>query len=266
MLRSQSVSYLSEKRKTGLFMSIRSRKSSIKDLSSIIGKPRPLSQSADTLLADNTVTKRKSMFVPSSVAENKENPEQARSSKIPADLKGKRKSMIFKSKTTNFSSEKTLTGVNSEPSDIISVETIPIDSPLSQKTKVESLDASPIGAMDYSIYLKDFVEKEEETSKPSKLHRTVNLTNFSDFKGDARLPMGNRLSMEVETKELEDLQRQLSRQDNVRVSMVENAIFLSFFRDQEDAQSQIEGRYWDKLDACVFKEEYNSDDKMYMYF
>lgn len=251
-------------------MSMIGRKSSSKDLNSLIGNPRPLSQVADTLTNKNNVSKRKSMFIPSALSENKENSdmESRRTPKDTKDLKTKNRRLgMVRSRTTTFSSEKTLAGFNLEPSDIISVETIPIDSPLSQKTKVDYVELSGVDPIEYPSYLANYVDKEETiTSKPAKLHRTVNLSAYSDLMDSdpSRLPMGNRLSMEIEAQQLEEMRKQFKSQSDVKVKFVQNAIFISFF-DAEQAQDTTNVRYWDQMELDLVDEEYDSDDKMYMY-
>lgn len=269
MLRSQSISNLSEKKKSGLFLSMIGRKSSTRDLHSLTGKSRPLSQVADKPNNISNISKRKSMFITSTRVENKENVEFD-SKRTPKEaVKSLRKLDLTKSRTTSiFSSEKTLAGFNREPSDIISVDTIPMDSPLSEKTKVDyvELDTSATDLIEYPSYLSNYVEKEEyAVSQPAKLHRTVNLSAYSDLmKSDpSRLPMGNRLSMKVEAQQLEEVRKQFESQADVKVKFVENAIFLSFF-DAEDDGSNV-ARTWDHMDAELIKEEYNSDEKMYLY-
>lgn len=275
MIRSQSISYLSEKKKSGLFMSMIGRKSSSKDLNSLIGTPRPLSQLSETLNNNSNISnisKRKSMFIPSVLAENKENSDMD-TRRTPKDIKdsktkANRRLGLVKSKTTTFSSEKTLAGFNLEPSDIISVETIPMDSPLSQKTKVDYGDLAGAGPIEYPSYLSNYVDKEEyPVSQPAKLHRTVNLSAYSDLMNSdpSRLPMGNRLSMKIEAQQLEEVRKHFKSQADVKVKFVENAIFLSFFDNDDMASNTPDARPWDQVDANLLNEEYDSDDKLYMY-
>lgn len=264
MIRSQSISYLSEKKKSGLFMSIIGRKSSSKDLNSHIANPRPLSQVADTLTNQSTTSKRKSMFVPSVAAENKENSDVGCTPKATRDGKIKNPALsMVKSRTTTFSSDKTIAGFGLDPRDNISIDTISVGSPLSQKTKVECGDSTGPDAIEYPSYLTNYVNKDDTAaSKPAKLHRTVNLNAYKDLLKDlSRLPMGNRLSMEIEAQQLEEMRKHFKSQSDVKVKFVENAIFISFFEDEGHAAM----RPWDQVDASLMSDEYDSDSKIYMY-
>lgn len=265
MIRSQSISDMVEKRKTGLFTSLRSRKLS-KDLNAAISGPRPLAQSSMSNKPNNP--KRHSVMLGYSSLD-KENIELAKIKET------RRASVMLRPKTSpSPSSEKTLATLASgglESLDAISMETLSLDlraHPVAD-VKLETAEFSPFALKEFSSYLGDFVA-EEKPSSPAKLHRTVNLHNMKEFIGKLDglpVPMLNRKSLDFEANEIKQLQEKLSQQrDDVNIYLVENAMVMSFFQRAAHAAVNRDLRTWDEIDVDdTFKlDKYHADDNLYM--
>lgn len=272
MIRSQSISSFGDKRKTGLLMSLRSRKSSTQDLNSLISKPKPLTQSTETLAnitaSTNTnvmTSKRHSVLLLSPTSgENKENTETHKVKESRRSLK------IFRSRPSpSPSSEKTLASIGLEPSDTISMETLSLDplSPLSP-IKMEACEFSPNGLQEFS-YIHNF--EEEPASNPAKLHRTVNLADMREFvkKLDEQIvPIGNRQSLDFEAREFQVFQDKLKdHRDDLSIYLVENAMCMSFFQQRADEAMERLSRYWDEIDVeeTLKLESYHLDENIYLH-
>lgn len=270
MVRSQSVSNISDKRNSGILMSLRSRKSSSKDLNAVSSKPRTLSQAMATVNTNTAPTpKRHSVFVASSrYGEDKEN------SGVHRIEESRRALKLFRSRATPSSSkEKTLATMGLEPCDVVSMETLSLDR-LSPHTpikdnKLDTTEYSPLAFLEFASYITGLVE--EPPSSPAKLHRTVNLSNIKEFvksMDDSIVPIGNRKSLDFEANEIRQLQDKLNNQgEDLCIYLVENALFMSFFQLAAEKAMQRLERYWDEIDADeIFKtDKYDADENIYLH-
>lgn len=262
MIRSQSIVDMAEKRKTGLFQSLRSRKLS-RDLNAQISTNKPLSQS---LATNKPVSKRHSVMMGFNPID-KENLEVYK-------LRGSKRSllMIKQVSSPSPSSEKTLATMYSalELFDAVSVETLSLDLRSHKDVKLETDEFSPFVLKEFQQYLGDYV-LEEKVSTPTKLHRTVNLHNMKEFIGKLEglpVPMLNRKSLDFEANEIKQLQEKLSKEkDDVNIHLCENAMFMTFFQQGANESIDRSTRTWDEIDTAeTFKlDKYNSDENIYMH-
>lgn len=156
----------------------------------------------------------------------------------------------------------------SPPSDIASFETEMLDrlSPYTPSAPafqaLDDVDVAP-------IYNYDLFDWDDEPCSPSKLHRTTNMNNINDFiksMDTLLLPMCNRASLEFEANEIELLHKKL-KLDQLELKLVENAIFLQFFEEEDRKENQMDVRFWDDVDMtdALKNEPYGEEDDLYLY-
>lgn len=259
MLRSQSISSFTDKKKPNFFSALRTRKLS-KDLNGVL-KARPLSQLALSMNLNVNAEKRHSvLLLPTEDKEN--NVPRLRKHSSASNLKdNRRNSMMVRPRISGPVERVPL----SPPSDNSSCETDLLDrmSPYTPSVPYmpDTVDFAP-------IYNEPF-DWDDEPCSPSKLHRTANMNNINDFiKSMDRLllPICNRASLEFEANEIEVLHKKL-KSDKLELKLVENAMFLQFFEEEDRKELQMETRFWDDIDMtdALKSEAYSEDDDLYMY-
>lgn len=259
MLRSQSISSFTEKKKPNFFTALRTRKLS-KDLNGVL-KARPLSQSSLLMNLSLNVDKRHSvLLLPTEDKEN--NVPHLRKHSSASNLKdSRRNSMMVRPRISGPVERAPL----SPPSDNASFETDVLDrfSPYTPSAPqiLDTVDFAP-------IYNEPF-DWDDEPCSPSKLHRTTNMNNINDFiksVDSLLLPICNRASLEFEANEIDLLHKKL-KLDQLELKLVENAMFLQFFEEEHRKVYQMGARFWDDIDMsdALKNEPYSEDDDLHLY-
>lgn len=134
-------------------------------------------------------------------------------------------------------SELTLATISLHASDLVSVDSVGL-SAFGELTDTLDLD-------EYSCYF-------ESTPLP-RMTRTCNIQDLHMLAHPLLVPMSNRMSMELETSEMKQLE---SRMDQVSVGLVANTMVMTFFADEDMVTNQRALRFWDSMDSRVWSEDY----------
>lgn len=300
MLRSQSISNLSERRpKPGFLSALRLRKSSSKDLQAPLSEApknaRPLSTSVSAMNLNQKYVDAKSSYTSTvarergkHLAENKENmlhsvpraeAPVAKSTEAPAKTLKTRLSAPNLNGSTAYKAKRSLVMFGFNP-----LASHPMHSPVTvfaDDTEESLLDDSnspytPItanttvgeDAVNVSPITVLFFDSDD--ALPKKLHRTSNLENISDFIRSVSkdphkiIPLSNRRSLEFEAIERDALKRLLCTDQHLAVNLhlVENALFISVGEDTLDGNSGEAFINWEEQDypATLKHDDYNDDD------
>lgn len=264
MLRSQSISNISEQRKSknGFLNALRPRKNSELNIGStkLQKNPRPLSSSASSINLNQkyneglevkssyttTIARRRTGVI------NKENYSESILSTGNVDstkLTSKNKTLKTRSSAPNLKRQSMLISnpmVNATIPDQMDQE---FSKMLSEKAPLDSHYLRNVNSSDtlysindiideqYSVKLVNFDEGDPMSDSDSfaTLHRTTNMDDISGFvmqidPKQERLPINNRKSLDLENLEAEKLVKVLNCEKDCFVSnltLIENAIFLS---------------------------------------
>lgn len=250
------LSLVSDKRRLSLFSSLKTRKSQyFTEPAKPISRPRPLS-----LLISHNINKRHSVI--SSVLDDKEN------------MKLKRNLAVYNGKIQSPSSERTLATLSPVASDIGSLDTVSLDGISPSSSSYDKLGDPTMDYPDYLSYLsvEEAAQKADATLQPQemevhRLHRTTRLCAISEFMtSDSVLPLGNRKSLEFEANEIQQLHAAMFQENegDLTMRLVENTLFMSFYKASEDAATQRNVRYWDDIDVDeIFHDDDDSIEQGY---
>lgn len=254
MLRSQSISNLSDSRKKGFLSSFRSRKSSssslnIASISGPTGEVRPLSLLMSTISLNRHVSENKENVNPASEKSSKSSRLQR-----PASVLYSNTSRTIKTRlsTPNLKRSSAYFGSINPPSNRESVVILP--DTLSDKLDEHLIEDGQSPYTPDAVLVTDTIADSSTISIPDetldlssrKLHRTTNYYGISDFvllmlhdhvDSDAQtsyLPINNRKSLEVERLEQDKIRRSLQmslqrecKEWDSNLRLVENALFVS---------------------------------------
>lgn len=250
----------SEHRKSGLFSSLKSRRS-LKDLSARVQKTsllisvpftHPTHDTNSMYSLQSTISSMTDPLAPLMLLDL--NVPGRRQSKISADIPEhvlKRNSTVWKNRSSSPSSEVTLATISATPSELASVdaESIELPSPTIMEHDEKEDTPEQINArhLQYTQYA-DMLDL-EEISMPTRIHRTTNLGDMRKFvESDEMLPMNNRKSLEFEAQELQTQRSRICAQDgdgDCVMLLVENAFVMTFFGGNDTT------RFWDDVDVCA---------------